>query len=63
MSNIPLYFIGPATGLLIFIIGAFIGLLTGSGVDLIANLGIAFGIALVTEFCVIFSVLEKEAKP
>jgi hypothetical protein len=63
MSKIPLYFIGPATGVLILIIGVLISLLTGSKIDPISILGIAFGIALVTEFCVIFSVLEEEEKP
>jgi hypothetical protein len=62
MTNIPLYFIGPATGLLIFIIGVLIGLITGSGGDPITVAGIALGIALMTEFCVMFSILEKADK-
>ena len=60
MSNIPLYFIGPATGLLIFIIGVVIGLLTGSELDFTTVLGIALGIAFLTEFSVMLSILEKE---
>jgi C4-dicarboxylate transporter len=60
MSNIPLYFIGPATGLFILIIGVIIGLLTGSELDITTVLGIALGIAFLTEFSVMFSILEKE---
>lgn len=59
MRKIALYLVGPATGILIFIIGVVIDLATGSKVDLIAVLGIALGIALMTEFCVMLSIIEE----
>ncbi len=59
MSKMPLYFIGPATGLVIFIIGVLTGLITGSKIDTITILEIALGIALMTEFCVMLSILEE----
>ena len=59
MGKIALYLIGPAAGLLIFIIGVVIDLITGSEVDPIAVLKLALGIALVTEFVVALSVIEE----
>jgi len=59
VRKIALYLVGPATGILIFIIGVVIDLATGSKVDLIAVLGIALGIALMTEFCVMLSIIEE----
>ena len=60
MSKILLYLIGPAIGILIFIIGVVTGLITGSGIDVSALLRITFGVALMSEFCVILSVMEEK---
>jgi hypothetical protein len=60
MSRILLYLIGPAIGILIFIIGVVTGLITGSGIDVSALLRITFGVALMSEFCVILSVMEEK---
>jgi hypothetical protein len=60
MSKILLYLIGPAIGVLIFIIGVVTGLITGSGIDVSALLRITFGVALMSEFCVILSVMEEK---
>jgi hypothetical protein len=60
MSRILLYLIGPAIGVLIFIIGVVTGLITGSGIDVSALLRITFGVALMSEFCVILSVMEEK---
>ena len=59
MSNILLYFVGPLAGVLIFVIGVLVSLITGSTIEFVAILGIAFGIALMTEFCVVFSLVEE----
>ena len=59
LANILLYFIGPVAGLLIFIIGVLLELSKGSEVDPLTALWIAFGVALITEFCVMLSLLEE----
>jgi len=60
MATVLLYLIGPAIGVLIFIIGIVTSLITGSGIDFSALLRIAFGVALMTEFCVLLSVMEEK---
>jgi len=62
VGKIALYLLGPATGLLIFIIGVLIDIVTGSEVDPITVLAIALAITLVTEFVVVLSVIEEAEK-
>ena len=60
MSTILLYLVGPAIGVLIFLIGILTGIITGSEIDFSAILRIALGVALMTEFCVLLSVMEEK---
>ena len=59
MSKLVLYLVGPLTGLLILVIGVLVGLITSSTLDLLAILKIALGVALMTEFAVALSLLER----
>ena len=62
MSKLVLYLIGPVTGLLILIIGVLVTLVTGAGVEPVAILKIALGVALMTEFAVALSLLERSSE-
>lgn len=59
MSTILLYLIGPVAGLIIFAIGILIGVATGSSIDFVSILKITLGVALMTEFAVALSLLER----
>ncbi len=59
MSKLVLYLVGPATGLIIFIIGVIVAIITGYDVDTLAILRIALGVALMTEFAIVLSLLER----
>ena len=59
MSSILLYLVGPAVGILIFLIGIVTSLITGSGIDFPAMLRISLGVTLITEFGVLLSVMEE----
>lgn len=59
MSKLLLYLVGPATGLLIFIIGVIVALITGYDVEPIGILKIALGVALMTEFAIVLSLMER----
>ena len=62
MSKLVLYLVGPVTGLLIFIIGVLVTLVTGSEVEPVGILKIALGVTLMTEFAVALSLMERSSQ-